>query len=152
MKTQQTTQKSLMQEQLKSHSNKMASLDNFLSRIPDRIKHIRTEKISPDKYIIIFPMYMVDGGGMFKIFLVTENDKFYLSDDGTTWEELDKIFELSENDVIKNLVAITKQYGCRKHPSSNAFTIECTPHDVHLKLSFLIQCLSFMLSMKIFYV
>ena len=138
-------------KQLKNHSNKMTSLDDFLAHLPVRIKHIRTEKISPDKYAIIFPIYRVEGG-IYKIFLVKENDKFYLSDDGTTWEELDKIFELSENDVIKNLVAITKQYGCRKHPSSNAFTIECTPHDVHLKLSFLIQCLSFMLNMKIFYV
>ena len=30
---------------------------------------------------------------------------FYLSDEGTTYAELDKIFELEESDVIKNLVA-----------------------------------------------
>ncbi len=93
-----------------------------------------------------------DKGEIYQMYLLSEKGNFYLSDDGTTYAELNKIFELNEPDVIKNLVAILKQYGCRKHQSSNAFIIECTLQDVHVKMSCLIQAISFMLNMKIFYV
>jgi hypothetical protein len=73
-----------------------------------------------------------------------------LSDEGATLKELDQIFELSEPDVIKNLVAILKQYGCRKE--GNNIVIDCTPKNIHIHLSYLIQAISFMLNMKIFYV
>ena len=119
-------------------------LEEFLGR------YIRVKAVDSNKYLIFFPMYKVDGG-LYKIFFVVENGKFYLSDEGTTYAELDREFELKEPDVIKNIVAILKRYGCRKHPDSNAFTIECTHEDVHIKLSYLIQALSFMLNMKIFY-
>ena len=114
-------------------------------------KQIRIAQAGPNKFAISFPMYKTDGG-VYRIFLVSEAGKFYLSDEGATYAELDKIFELKEPDVIKNLVAILKQYGCRKHQTSNAFIIECTPQDIHIKMSYLIQAVSFMLNMKIFYV
>jgi hypothetical protein len=123
----------------------MKQLEEFFQR------KIRVEQAAENKFAISFPMYKSDGG-LYEIFLVAEDDKFYLSDEGSTYAELDKIFELGEPDVIKNLVAILKQYGCRKRQDSNAFIIECMPEDVHIKLSFLIQALSFMLNMKIFYV
>jgi Leucine-rich repeat (LRR) protein len=137
--------------QLKSHSNQLTTSEEILSQFQIRIKENRIFEIESGKYAILFPMYQVDGG-MYQIFLVEDNNgKFYLSDDGNTYKELDIIFEMSEPDVIKNLVSIMKQYGVRRNPSNNAFTIECTPYDVHLKMSYLIQCLSFMLNMKIFY-
>jgi hypothetical protein len=137
-------------KQIKSHSNPMPCLDEFLSRL--RTKGIRTQEIEPNrKHAILSSMYKIEGG-MYPVCLVADNDKFYLTDDGATYEELDKIFELSEADVIKNLKAILQQYGCSRQKSNNAFIIECTPQDVHLKLSYLTQCLSFMLNMKIFYV
>jgi hypothetical protein len=115
-------------------------------------KKIRIIPAGQNKFAIQFPMYKIEGG-LYEIFLVAEAPgKFYLSDEGSTYRELDKIFEMKEPDVIKNLVAILKQYGCRKHQSSNAFTIECTPQDIHIKLSYLVQAISFMLNMKIFYV
>lgn len=123
----------------------MKQLEEFFQR------KIRIAQAAPNKFAISFPMYKIEGG-VYEIFLVAEGGKFYLSDEGTTYAELDKIFELKEPDVIKNLVAILKQYGCRKSTSSNAFTIECTPQDVHVKMSYLIQAISFMLNMKIFYV
>jgi hypothetical protein len=123
----------------------MKQLEEFFQR------KIRIAQAGPNKFAISFPMYKIDGG-LYGIFLVAENGKFYLSDEGSTYTELDKIFELKEPDVVKNLVMILKQYGCRKHPSSNAFIIECTPQDIHIKMSFLIQAISFMLNMKIFYV
>ena len=112
-------------------------------------KRIRVSEVSPTKYAIAFPMFKI-GGGMYEIFLVNENGGFYLSDEGATIAELDKIFELGEPDVIKNLVAILRQYGCKKVGKN--ITVECTPKDVHIKMSYLIQAISFMLNMKIFYV
>ena len=123
----------------------MKQLEEFFQR------KIRIVQAAPNKFALSFPMYKTDGGP-YEVFLMAEGGKFYLSDEGSTYKELDKIFELKEPDVIKNLVAILKQYGCRKHQTSNAFTIECTPQDIHVKLSFLIQAMSFMLNMKIFYV
>jgi len=107
---------------------------------------------SPTKVVITFPMYKI-GGGLYEISLKPlEDGKFYLSDEGATYAELDKIFELKEPDVIKNLVAILKQYNCRRQQGTNAFVIDCTYHDIDIKLSYLIQAISFMLNMKIFYV
>jgi len=112
-----------------------------------RIKVIDT---GDGRYAIQFPMYKIEGG-LYEIYLIqTAGGGFALSDEGSTLEELDKIFELSEPDVIKNLVAILRQYGCKK--VGNAFQIDCTPKDVHIKFSHLVQAISFMLNMKIFYV
>ena len=122
----------------------MKQLEEFLAR------RIRVTQVSGTKYAVNFPMYKIDGG-MYEIFLVSGgNNTFYLSDEGATIAELDRIFELSEPDVIKNLVAILKQYNCKKVGKN--ITIECTPKDIHIKMSYLIQAISFMLNMKIFYV
>lgn len=119
-------------------------LENFFR---DKIK---VGKINPQKYPIAVPMYKVDSG-LYEIYLiVTDDGRFYLSDEGATLKELDEIFELSEPDVIKNLVAILKQYGCRK--DGDNIVIDCTPKNIHINLSYLIQAISFMLNMKIFYV
>jgi len=128
----------------------MKQLEEFFQR------RIRIAQAAPNKFAISFPMYKI-GGGLYEIYLVSEkNEKgenvFYLSDEGATYEELDKIFELKEPQVVKPIAAILRQYGCRKHPSSNAFTIECSPQDIHIKLGYLIQAISFTLNMKIFYV
>jgi hypothetical protein len=64
--------------------------------------------------------------------------------------ELDRIFDLEEPDVQKILVGTIRQYGCKK--IDQKIMIECTPQDIHVKLSFLIQAISFILNMKIFYV
>jgi len=109
------------------------------------------EKDIPTRYAIKFPMYKT-GDELYQIYLLSENGKYYLSDEGATYMELDKVFELAEPDVIKNLVAILKQYGCYKRQNSNAFVIDCKLEDIHIKMSHLIQAISFMLNMKIFYV
>jgi len=122
----------------------MKQLEEFLA---GRIKVVPA---GANKYAINFPMYKTDGG-LYEIFLVSGGkEAFFLSDEGATITELDKIFELSEPDVVKNLVAILKQYNCKKIGKN--ITIDCTPKDIHIKLSYLIQALSFMLNMKIFYV
>jgi len=112
-------------------------------------KKINVREINPMIYAISYPMYKIDGG-MYDIYLLAKKDGFYLSDEGATMTELDKIFELGEPDVIKNLVAILKQFNCCRQ--GNSIVIQCTPQDIHIKLSHLVQAMSFMLNMKIFYV
>ena len=141
-------------KKIKSHSNKFP-IDKYIKDLLAHInKVVGAEEINKDKFVIHFPMYKTDddNNNMYKIFLVNEDGKFYLSDEEATWTALDKIFELKEPDVLKNLVAIMKQYGVIKHSNSNSFIIECTPQDIHIKLSYFVQALSFMLNMKIFYV
>jgi hypothetical protein len=118
-------------------------LENFI------IDKIKVEKLEQAKYEISLPMYKLEGDP-YRIYLIMEDNKYYLSDGGATYAELDKIFELEEPDVIKNLVAILRQYGCKK--IGNCFAIECSSSDIHQKYSFLVQAISFMLNMKIFYV
>ncbi len=119
-------------------------LENFFR------EKVKVGKVTPEKYPIMLPMYKI-GGGLYQIYLIASgNGSFYLSDEGATIKELDKIFELSEPDVVKNLVAIIKQYGCRK--DGDKIVIDCTQKDIHINLSYLIQAISFMLNMKIFYI
>jgi type IV secretion system protein VirD4 len=92
--------------------------------------------------------------------LVKSDDKVYLTDQGITLKRLDVIFELREPDVIKNLVAIQKQYGVEKR--GNEFVIsfsswydslDMNNNDELDRIKFrLFACVSFMLNMKIFYV
>ena len=123
----------------------MKQLEEFFQR------KIRVNTVAEDKISISFPMYQVEGG-IYEIYLLAEDGKFYLSDEGTTFDELVVSFNLKEPDLIKHFNAILQQFGCIKHQTSNAFIVECTPQDIHIKLSCLIQALSFMLNMKIFYV
>ena len=110
---------------------------------------IKAVDVGNGRWALNFPMYKIEGG-MYEIYLIQRGSAFILSDEGATMEELDKIFELGEPDVIKNIVAILRQYGCTKF--GNSIQIDCTPQDINYKLSFLIQAISFMLNMKIFYV
>jgi hypothetical protein len=90
---------------------------------------------------------------LYELFLVEDADGFfYVSDGGSTYADLDKIFELKEPDVTKNLGAIIRQFGCRVNGNINALNIPCTKDDFLVKSGFLVQAISFMLNMKIFYV
>ena len=121
----------------------MPQLEEFFQR------RIRVLDVNSNTCAISFPMYKITGG-MYEIYLISKDGNFYLSDEGATIAELDKIFELGEPDVIKNLVAILRQYNCKKIGKN--ITVECTPKDVHIKFSYLVQAISFMLNMKIFYI
>ena len=123
------------------------TVENLETFLQNRIK---VKEIEEGKYAILFPMHKVEDGKLYEIFLIANDDSLYLSDEGSTITELDRIFELSETDVIKNLVAILKQCGCKK--VGKKIVIDCTPEDIFVKLSYLIQTISFMLNMKIFYV
>jgi len=138
-------------DELSSHSNKMPDISHILANFKIRMRSFDSEKEASNKFALNLPLYKIEGG-RYEIYLVEDNGKFYLSDEGTTYAELDSIYELSEYDVVRNLKAILAQYNCHRNKPNNAFRVECTPKDVHIKLSYLTQCISFMLNMKIFYV
>jgi type IV secretion system protein VirD4 len=91
--------------------------------------------------------------------LIKRNNKVFLTDQGKTYKRLDKIFELGERDVIKNLVAILKQYGAKKIGNEFVIEVDFWKDDIDIETSNelnsikyrLFSCVSFMLNMKIFY-
>jgi hypothetical protein len=137
---------------LKDNVNEIKLSEEQLKQINEFFKgKINMTEGDTTKCEINFPMYKIDGE-KYIIYLLSENGKFYLSDEGTTYKELDKIFELKEPDVKKNLYTILKQYGCYMQRGTYAFIIDCNLKNVHIKMSYLIQAISFMLNMKIFYI
>jgi len=92
--------------------------------------------------------------------LVRKGEDIFLSDQGKTLQQLDKIFELHEPDVTKNLVAILRQYGAEKQGDEFVIRIdnwngnekESENEDIKKAILSLFSCVSFMLNMKIFYV
>ena len=128
------------------------SFNDFLSALLEQsfTNRIKVIEINNSKYAIVFPMYKTSGG-IYEIFLnATEKGFYYLSDEGATFKELDAIFEMGEVDVQKNIAAILNQYECKMIGTN--LVIECSPYDIHVKMSCFIQAMSFMLNMKIFYV
>ena len=123
------------------------TIENLEAFLQNRIK---VKEVEEGKYAILHTMHKVEDGKLYEIYLIANDGQLYLSDEGSTIEELDNIFELSEPDVIKNLVAIMQRYGCKK--IGNTITIDCTPEDIHIKIGYLTQAISFMLNMKVFYV
>gem|GEM_PF-612382 len=133
-------------------SNPQSGFEDFLSTLLEQsfTNRIKVMKINNSSYAIAFPMYKTSGG-IYEIFLnATENGSYYLSDEGATFNELDSIFEMGEADVQKNIAAIINQYNCKMIRTN--LIIDCSPYDVHVKMSYLIQAMSFMLNMKIFYI
>jgi len=95
-----------------------------------------------------------------EILLVERENIILLTDQGKTMDVLDKIFELGEPDVIKNLEAIMKHYNAKKVRKEIIVEIS-TWHDnpnedenseLREAVYRLYSCLMFMANMKIFYV
>jgi len=99
-------------------------------------------------------------GEKYEFLLVKSNDEVYITDQGITWKRLDAIFEMREPDVIKNLVAILKQYGAKRRGDEFVIEFNSWRDDLDMnnnneleEIKFkLFACVSFMLNMKIFYV
>jgi len=113
-----------------------------------------------DVHIIARYQYPSINDNEYAFVLVKKGDGIFLSDQGKTLKELDRIFELREPDVIKNLVAIMKQCGAEKQGDEFVIEIdnwngninEDENEDLKKGILSLFSCVSFMLNMKIFYV
>ena len=96
----------------------------------------------------------------YEFILVKEGEKVLLKDQGRTIQVLDKIFELSEKDVIRNLIKILKEYQI-VHKKEHELFIEIDPWDgntnerenivLNKAIFTLFSCASFMENMRIFY-
>jgi len=107
------------------------------------------------------PRHYHNTGEQYEFVLADEDERILLMDQGRTIEMLDKVFELGEVDVIKNLVAILKEFKIVQKEGRELF-IEISPWDGNINerenhvlneaIFTLFACVSFMDSMKIFYV
>jgi len=108
-----------------------------------------------------FPTKYGDGTNH-EFLLIKREEDIILTDQGKTWAVLDKTFELREPDVQKNLLAILKQYKVNTVKDSHEFLLTLStwtdnPNDeenTELKEAVfrLYACITFMDSMKVFYV
>jgi len=85
-------------------------------------------------------------------------ERYYISDQGRTYEMLEPVFELKEPDVVKNLAAIAKE--CAVDNIGNYLRVEIKKWDDDKEKEVQIEeakyrlfsCVSFMDTMRIFYV
>ena len=73
---------------------------------------------------------------------------FALTDNGRTRTYMDKIFDLQEDDVIKNILGVTSCYGISTKNKQLSFEIGEVERFEFLKMLF---CIDFLDTMKIFY-
>lgn len=137
---------------------KKPSVYEAKSSVVPESSNIQPVDLSSRNAIKSYPFPDVNGN-KYDFVLAKGDDNVFLSDQGQTFVQLDKIFELSEPDVIKNLDAILKQYGAMKKGTEVILTINNWDNNTNenesetLKkgLLSLYSCVSFMLNMKIFY-
>jgi len=92
------------------------------------------------------------GNRVEEIFCIQKIDSgLILSDKGSTLANLDDIFELSEPDVIKNIIAVLRQFSIQKEGIAFTYKInsikDITPQILHY-----MQDIHFLYGMKLFYV
>ena len=120
--------------------------------------NLKTSGIVLAKYALPRIYYNTDE--QYEFVLVNENGKILLKDQGRTVRMLDKVFELQENDVVKNLIAILKEYKV-VHKEGDELFVEIDPWDenpnekenqvLNKAIFTLFACISFMEDMRVFY-
>jgi hypothetical protein len=107
-----------------------------------------------------FPRNYHNTDEQYEFVLVNESGKVLLKDQGRTVKMLDKVYELREKDVIKNLIAILKKYEV-VHKEGHELFIEIDQWNGNIDerknpvlneaIFTLFACVSFMEDMRIFY-
>ena len=101
-----------------------------------------------------FPIKYYRTNTPFEFALIEEEDRTILSDQGRTLEMLEKIFELREYDVSKNLATILKEFHVFKNGFDFSFSVEIGAKEekvIDEAKYRLFCCVSFMNKMRIFY-
>lgn len=102
---------------------------------------------------IIVTLGSTYGDGTLIELRVTENEEAYIiSDKGFTRQYMDKIFELSEPDVIKNIVAATEYYGVSTKDKQLSVEVGKTEDERNAGFIRMQHCISFLDNMRIFYI
>ena len=84
--------------------------------------------------------------------LVKTEDTLTLTDKGLTRAYMDEIFELSEPDVIKNILAVTDYYNVSTKIKQLSVEVDETGESICEALLKMVYCIGFLDAMKIFYV
>jgi len=142
-------------QQQRKKEQKMQEINNEVQKLIDNFDFMKVKIKSfniPKKYHSTNDNY--------QFALVKEDDKYYITDSGKTYEMLDKVFELNEPDVIKNLTAIMNECGVQQEgreyiielSNYNVLTEETKEKTEEEAKYRLFTCVSFMDTMRIFYV
>ncbi|MDR0437975.1 MAG: hypothetical protein LBH22_06710 [Bacteroidales bacterium] len=86
------------------------------------------------------------------LYLAQRDDSLILTDNGRTRTFMDKIYELTSPDVIKNILSVTSYYGISTQNKQLSLKIEDVDEnfcECYLKMMF---CIGFLDSMNIFYI
>jgi tetratricopeptide (TPR) repeat protein/MinD-like ATPase involved in chromosome partitioning or flagellar assembly len=121
-------------------------------------KTIRDSQYIVKRYSFLTKYYNTDTE--YEFALMKKDDKYYLTDQGKTYEMLDKVFELKGSDVQKHLNAIMQK--CKILQSEDELLIGINAWDENSETEEnsdineakyrLLECVSFMDTMRIFYV
>ena len=141
-----------IKEELKKQEEEKEEFKKLKKEIEEFSEIIKTFPY-PQKYYSI--------GCNYEFVLIKINNKHYLSDQGKTFKMLDKVFELKEPDVLRNLVFIARE--CAVQIIENELLVTSLeswndlPDDQQQQLleeakCRLFSCVSFMDKMRIFYV
>jgi len=105
------------------------------------------------KELYPFPINYFKSNVEYEFVLIKKDNQFYLSDQGKTHEMLDKMFKLEEIDVQKYLCIIMNE--CKVLQNEDEFLIEINSPDDKTEIEEakyrLLECVSFMDTMRIFY-
>ena len=112
-----------------------------------------TDELSPAINKYPFPIKYQKTDIEYEFACIEKNGKIFLADQRKTYSMLDKVFEFTE-DVQKNLTAIMKE--CEVLQNNDEFLIEIHSLEDNAEIEEakyrLLECVSFMDTMRIFYV
>jgi len=91
-------------------------------------------------------------GTLIELWITEHEENYIVSDRGRTRQYMDKIFELSEPDVIKNIVAATEYYDVHTKDKQLSVKVGKTEDERNAGFIRMQLCISFLDNMKFFYI
>ena len=85
------------------------------------------------------------------LYLVQRDDSLILTDNGRTRTFMDKIFELTAPDVIKNILAVSNYYGISTQNKQLSLKIEDMEESFTEGFLKMVFCIGILNTMKVFY-
>jgi len=132
--------------------------DNFIGsdgydlRVLDKYEDKNLQHEIIEKFLFPIKYYKIDA--KYEFVMMKKDKSFFLSDQGRTYKMLDEVFELKEPDVQKFINAIKQKYHVLQDDSE--FLIEIGSYVENANIDEakykLLECISFMDTMRIFFV
>jgi len=127
----------------------MEEIYKLLKEAPSLFKSVT---MTDENEIAITTGWMCDEQAELVLYVTQTDDNLILTDKGQMRTYMDKVFELSEPDVIKNIIAVTDYYGIST--KNKQLSLELCENEEGFTEGFLkmLYCIGFLDAMKIFYV